>query len=145
MWLGYNQSLRPAVKSLSLNIDMAATAFLEVQLVADFIGRALKINPAQLASAAPALIRKASKAITGIKVAASPSMASVLAAIMLYSPSLQLGCTYRQMQTSKQRLPVRGGTYVGCKAPLLVLWKDRLHVCAGHLKEASARRQQLAA
>ena len=68
MWLGYNQSLRPTEVGLTLNIDMAATAFLEVQKLVDFICRALGIRPPQLASADPRTIKKASKAITGIKV-----------------------------------------------------------------------------
>jgi eukaryotic translation initiation factor 2C len=33
VWLGYQQSLRPVQGSLSLNVDLAATAFLEVQLL----------------------------------------------------------------------------------------------------------------
>ena len=70
MWLGYNQSLRPAEVGITLNIDMAATAFLEVQKLMDYISRVLGIRPNQLASADPRLIKKASKAITGIKVAA---------------------------------------------------------------------------
>ena len=34
VWLGYQQSLRPVQGSLSLNVDLAATAFLEVPLIA---------------------------------------------------------------------------------------------------------------
>ena len=30
VWLGYQQSLRPVQGALSLNVDLAATAFLEV-------------------------------------------------------------------------------------------------------------------
>ena len=71
VWLGYNQSLRPAELGLTLNIDMAATAFLEVQPVLDFISRALNLRPQQLTSADPRTIKKASRAITGIKVAAT--------------------------------------------------------------------------
>ena len=78
MWLGYNQSLRPAQVGLTLNVDMAATAFLEVQKLADFIGRALGIRTGQLASADPRTIKKASKAITGIKVAATPPLLQAL-------------------------------------------------------------------
>ena len=93
VWLGYNQSLRPTEVGLTLNIDMAATAFLEVQKLVDFICRALGIRPPQLASARPTqgLIKKASKAITGIKVSATLH-GKRPAAGMLYSLLLQLGC-----------------------------------------------------
>lgn len=32
VWLGYQQSLRPCESGLMLNVDLAATAFLEVQV-----------------------------------------------------------------------------------------------------------------
>ena len=31
VWLGYQQSLRPCESGLTLNVDLAATAFLQVQ------------------------------------------------------------------------------------------------------------------
>ena len=32
VWLGYQQSLRPCESGLTLNVDLAATAFLQVQV-----------------------------------------------------------------------------------------------------------------
>ncbi len=68
MWLGYTQSLRPTQSGLTLNMDMAATAFLEVQPVIDYLLRAINFrSPEQFANASPQIIRKAARAIAGIK------------------------------------------------------------------------------
>ena len=42
VWLGYQQSLRPVHMGLSLNVDLAATAFLEEQPVVNFLARPLQ-------------------------------------------------------------------------------------------------------
>jgi len=42
VWLGYQQSLRPLHMGLSLNVDLAATAFLEEQPVVNFLVRSLQ-------------------------------------------------------------------------------------------------------
>lgn len=39
VWLGYQQSLQPLHMGLSLNVDLAATAFLEQQPVVTFLVR----------------------------------------------------------------------------------------------------------
>ena len=39
VWLGYQQSLQPLHMGLSLNVDLAATAFLEQQPVINFLVR----------------------------------------------------------------------------------------------------------
>lgn len=41
MWLGYQQSLRPCQAGLMLNIDTAATAFLEDQPMTQYLMRSL--------------------------------------------------------------------------------------------------------
>ena len=68
VWLGYTQSLRPTQSGLTLNMDMAATAFLEVQPVIDCLLRSVNFrSPEQFANASPQIIRKAARAIAGIK------------------------------------------------------------------------------
>ena len=68
VWLGYTQSLRPTQCGLTVNMDMAATAFLEVQPVIDFLMRAVGFRtPAQFAGAPPAVVRKAERVIKGLK------------------------------------------------------------------------------
>ena len=37
VWLGYQQSLQPVHMGLSLDVDLATTAFLEEQLVINFL------------------------------------------------------------------------------------------------------------
>jgi eukaryotic translation initiation factor 2C len=69
VWLGYQQSLRPSQGGLTLNMDMAATAFLEPRPVIDFLLRAVGLrSPQDFARLTPQQHRAASKAITGIKV-----------------------------------------------------------------------------
>ena len=69
VWLGYQQSLRPSQGGLTLNVDMAATAFLEPQPVIEFLQRAVNLrSPRDFACLTPQQHRAASKAITGIKV-----------------------------------------------------------------------------
>ena len=116
MWLGYNQSLRPAEVGITLNIDMAATAFLEVQKLMDYISRVLGIRPNQLASADPRLIKKASKAITGIKVAALHGKRTCCRpCVQLFSA---LVCTHRHRHTYEQRLIIHLTFQGGKNLPL---------------------------
>jgi len=66
---GYTQSLRPEQLGLALQVDMAVTAFLEPGPVKDYLVRAAGLrDPRDFARATPMQIRKASKAIAGIKV-----------------------------------------------------------------------------
>lgn len=63
------QSLRPEQLGLALQVDMAVTAFLEPGPVIDFLQRAAGLrDPRDFARAAPMQLRKANKAIIGIKV-----------------------------------------------------------------------------
>ena len=66
---GYTQSLRPEQLGLALQVDMAVTAFLEPGRVIAFLVRAAGLRDARdFGRATPMQIRKASKAIAGIKV-----------------------------------------------------------------------------
>lgn len=70
VWLGYQQSLRPAEKGLTLNVDIAATAFLEQQPVIEYMARLAGLRDVRelktygLGENA----RKVSKGMQGIKV-----------------------------------------------------------------------------
>jgi eukaryotic translation initiation factor 2C len=70
VWLGYQQSLRPTHAGLSLNVDIAATAFLEVQPVINFLARSAGLREARdfLRGISPVQLKKANKAIAGIMV-----------------------------------------------------------------------------
>ncbi|CAL8468702.1 g8242 [Coccomyxa elongata] len=69
VWLGYQQSLRPSHAGLTLNVDMAATAFLEPQMVIDFLQKAVGLrSPQDFAHLNPMQHRKATKAITGLRI-----------------------------------------------------------------------------
>ncbi len=69
VWLGYQQSLRPSQGGLTLNVDLAATAFLQPQPVIDFLMRATGLrSPRDFNRLTPQQHRTASKAITGLKV-----------------------------------------------------------------------------
>lgn len=69
VWLGYQQSLRPLHAGLTLNVDMAATAFLEPQMVIDFLQKAIGLrSPQEFAHLTPMQHRKATRAITGLRV-----------------------------------------------------------------------------
>ena len=68
VWLGYSQSLRPTLSGLTLNIDMAATAFLEVQPVTRYLQTKMGLNdPSYLGRLDARQLRIANKAIAGIK------------------------------------------------------------------------------
>ena len=63
------QSLRPEQLGLALQVDMAVTAFLAPGPVIDFLQRAAGLrDPSDFAHATPVQLRKANKAIIGIKV-----------------------------------------------------------------------------
>ena len=70
VWLGYQQSLRPSEKGLTLNVDVAATAFLEQQPVIEYMARIAGLRDVRelksfgLGESA----RKVSKGMQGIKV-----------------------------------------------------------------------------
>ena len=67
--MGYTQSLRPEQMGLGLQMDMAVTAFLEPGPVIDFLTRAAGLrSPRGFARASREQVRKADKAISGIKV-----------------------------------------------------------------------------
>ena len=69
VWMGYTQSLRPEQLGLALNVDMAVTAFLEPGPVIDSLTRAAGLrDPHDFARATREQVRKADKAIAGIKV-----------------------------------------------------------------------------
>ena len=72
VWIGYNQSLRPAQSGLTLNMDITAAAFLEaqpmLQLISATIGMqnlTVGLNPQQ--------VRAANKAIRGVQVSTAQS------------------------------------------------------------------------
>lgn len=75
-WIGYSQSLRPCENGLTLNVDMVCTAFLQELPVPKFLAEAAGFTDfgqfIQAASApngrGEAAVRKARKAITGLKV-----------------------------------------------------------------------------
>lgn len=67
MLKGYQQSLRPTQSGLTLNIDVCATAFLEVQPVRDYLGNAGVLTDWK-SPLNPANLLKAKKAIRSVKV-----------------------------------------------------------------------------
>jgi eukaryotic translation initiation factor 2C len=69
VWTGYSQSLRAGDGVLTLNVDMACTAFLEQDPVLKFLTKAAGVvNESGLANMTPVQLRKAQKAISGLKV-----------------------------------------------------------------------------
>ena len=66
MWLGYQQSLRPCQTGLMLNIDVAATAFIEPMDAIPFLANAARASDVQHMN--PMQLRKASHAIKGVQV-----------------------------------------------------------------------------
>ena len=76
VWLGYQQSLRPTQGGLSLNLDTAATAFLEEQPLIQYLMRSLGLfNEQGLINITQDLFKKANRALSNIKVG---SMGSAL-------------------------------------------------------------------
>ena len=70
MWLGYQQSLRPSEKGLTLNVDIAATAFLEQQPVTEYMARLAGMRDVRELKSfgLGENARKVSKGMQGIKV-----------------------------------------------------------------------------
>ncbi|RHY23498.1 hypothetical protein DYB32_009171 [Aphanomyces invadans] len=68
LWFGYHQSLRPTQSQLTLNIDMAATAFVEAMPALDYLLETCRLSDIPT-SMGKAQISSASKAFRGIKVA----------------------------------------------------------------------------
>lgn len=73
MLKGYQQSLRPTQSGLTVNVDVAATAFLEVRPVLEFVGAAAGVRIAQGAIMPPQDHRAAKKALHLVKVEIVPS------------------------------------------------------------------------
>ena len=73
VWLGYRQSLRPCENGLTLNIDVAATAFLAPQPVLRFLSNIVRKREELLTLQDRTELRKAQKAIFGLKVGLLPS------------------------------------------------------------------------
>ena len=70
VWLGYQQSLRPCQTGLLLNMDVAATAFIEPMDAIPFLAQAARASDVQRMNAMQ--LRKASHAVRGVQVSASP-------------------------------------------------------------------------
>lgn len=68
VWLGYKQSLRPCENGLTLNIDVAATAFLQPVPVLQHLANVLRKRDDLLTLEDRNDLRKAHKALSGLKV-----------------------------------------------------------------------------
>ena len=68
VWLGYKQSLRPCENGLTLNIDVAATAFLSPDPVLKFLSNTLRRPEEALTLDNREDLRKAEKALRSLKV-----------------------------------------------------------------------------
>jgi hypothetical protein len=101
VWLGYKQSLRPCENGLTLNIDVAATAFLSPQPVLKYLSNIVHKREEMLTLEDRGELRKAQKAMTGLKVGQS-----VAAAFMGFT---QLGFSDRFCGSSEGR---EGGRYL---------------------------------
>ncbi len=69
VWLGYQQSLRPCQTGLLLNMDVAATAFIEPMDAIPFLAQSARASDVQRMTAMQ--LRKASHAVRGVQVSAS--------------------------------------------------------------------------
>ena len=67
VWLGYKQSLRPCENGLTLNIDVAATAFLSPDPVLKYLSNILRRPEESLTLDSREDLRKAEKAIRNLK------------------------------------------------------------------------------
>ena len=67
VWLGYQQSLRPCQTGLMLNMDIAATAFLEPLDVIPFLNNALGRGADVTRGLNPMQLKKAARAIRGVQ------------------------------------------------------------------------------
>ena len=74
VWTGYTQSLRAGDGCLTLNVDMACTAFLREEPVMAFVQRAaFLMGENQLTQMSNDQIKKANKALSGLQVKPSSS------------------------------------------------------------------------
>ncbi|CAD7705067.1 unnamed protein product [Ostreobium quekettii] len=67
-WVGYHQSLRPCQFGLVLNVDSAATGFIEPDNLVEFIRKVLGMQPNRIGHLQPREYRKLKKALLGIRV-----------------------------------------------------------------------------
>lgn len=70
-WKGYSQSLRPSQGGLTLNVDMACTAFLESKPVLEYLAKAAGVSEAAVGQGLnprSEQFKKARRAIQGLKV-----------------------------------------------------------------------------
>jgi len=72
VWLGYKQSLRPCENGLTLNIDVAATAFLAPVPVLQYLSNMVRKREELLTLEDRAELRRAQKAIVGLKAGLAP-------------------------------------------------------------------------
>jgi len=68
VWLGYQQSLRPCQTGLMLNMDVAATAFIEPMDAIPFLAQSARASDVQRMNAMQ--LRKAAHAVRGVQVSA---------------------------------------------------------------------------
>ncbi|KAF0690408.1 hypothetical protein As57867_018078, partial [Aphanomyces stellatus] len=70
LWFGYHQSLRPTQTKLTLNIDMAATSFIEESSLVDYILKACG-DRSNVLGMDPQALRHAGKIVKGVLVVAT--------------------------------------------------------------------------
>lgn len=88
VWVGYSQSLRPSQGGLTLNIDMACTAFLERQPVVNFLAAAAGVPLSAIGSGmSPDQLKRARRAIQGLQ------------ALLMLTSSHSLSCRGRAWLT----------------------------------------------
>lgn len=69
VWLGHSQSLRACETGLTLNVDVASTAFIQAQPAVDFVARAAGMRPDLLANGLTGnQLRTATKAANNIQI-----------------------------------------------------------------------------
>ncbi len=72
VWLGYSQALKSTVGGLTLNVDMAATAFLRPGSVSEYLMELLGLR--SLDCMKQFHRKKANKAIAGVRARSPPLM-----------------------------------------------------------------------
>lgn len=78
-WIGYQQSLRPCESGLTLNVDLACTAFIQEQPVPKFLAEAAGVlSEHELANLGDVGLKKVKRAIEGLKVCQQPARSPVL-------------------------------------------------------------------
>lgn len=76
IWLGYKQSLRPCETGLTLNLDMATTAFLSADPVLEFLRNSLRCSLDDLLCNDDRILQKANRALRNLRVCLSPLFSS---------------------------------------------------------------------